>query len=644
MLERFQSYYRQPDRLYTTAFVPFKGQIPHLFFDDDSYMHLLFLREMHETRALRQSHWTHVDNAPDGRVVYSSSLYLSWVRILTEFRAWLTGTDFRSSLEPAASWANPLLHGLLLLFIAVWLPPQLGSRGYGMTALFLLVAATTPRLLLGDFRPYNVDHQSLHYLTFLGALVMLVLGAGGWVAKEPNESARVKRYFMLSGALVGLGIWVGAVRQDAAWAVAGVGIVSAILIPPNECVTGSAKSKVTWRYDPDLWRLWGTTAAIVSLFGFLIEYFPNHLNRARLEANSPVQALGLYCAGWLLAWVAEFRHGLAKPMTWQQTGRLLAAALGFALVPAGVFLAPSGWGMMLDPDVVQMVSRTREISSSLDSFGIRALLLLSNEQGLLLLCLPLLSIPLAFSQRIPSNIKSGIFLTAPLVLLLELLWLFHQLSWGYFLGAALLAHFLATLIAIHHLVRNSPARAVLYSLGIVLVSFQLGYNSYIAALERDNILNDKRNPAELLEAAVAREVAVNLAREVTGSRPVFMSAPMLGVRLAHFGNGYAIGTQSENIAGVKASLDFFSDTGDLAASHEIAHRHKVTYVVVNPGKTFLDTSVRIPKHRNPGPSGLTLGERLSLETPLTPDWLEEIPWPVMFSQHPMRVRVFRVRR
>jgi len=80
--ERFETYYRPPERLFAGTFVPFKGSIPRLFSDDDSYMHLMLLREMHDTGALRQEHWTHADNAPEGRVVYWSSLYLSWVHIV----------------------------------------------------------------------------------------------------------------------------------------------------------------------------------------------------------------------------------------------------------------------------------------------------------------------------------------------------------------------------------------------------------------------------------------------------------------------------------------------------------------------------------------------------------------------------------
>ena len=124
--------------------------------------------------------------------------------------------------------------------------------------------------------------------------------------------------------------------------------------------------------------------------------------------------------------------------------------------------------------------------------------------------------------------------------------------------------------------------------------------------------------------------------------PVFISPPALGVKLAYFGRGSAIGTQYENLPGIGATLDFFSDTGDLHIARELARARKVNYLVIVPGRLLVQTTVRPPSARTPGGAGLTLGERLSLPEPVVPDWLEPIPWPDLFPGARSALRIYRV--
>lgn len=636
-LERFNAYYRPLDLAGAPPVA--QGRVPKLFWDDDSYMHLALLREMHESGALRQPHWTHVDNAPDGRVVYWSSLYLSWVRAIAWVRAWVTGTDFLASLEPAAALANPLLHALLLAAFAAILSRRVGG---GPAALMVLALATAPRLLAVDLKPFNVDHQGLHFAAFLGALLALVIGGCGHVTGGDASRLRARNAFLLSGALAGMGAWVGVVRQDAAWIVAAPGIIAAILARYSADGRETGSGGAGGHYEPDLWRAWGAAAAMVSLCGYLFEYFPDHLDRSRLEVNGPLQSLAFFCAGQLLCVVARVRHEPGFKVDRGVAARLLAAVAGLCALPVCVLLAPAGWVALRDPGFHQVLMPVGEMVSPFNRYGARALLVLANELGLLMIVLPLASLPLLWMRSLAPEVRAAILLTAPATLLFSVLFVFHQPTWGYFLCAASLAHLLAVLLAVRSLALGGAHRTAVWAACSMTLLGQLLFNMNGVVDESRAIRLGKLNPPDLVEAARFREIAYNLSLLDPDRPPVFISPPALGAKLAYFGRGSAIGTQYENLPGIGATLDFFSDTGDLHVARELARARKVNYLVIVPGRLLVQTSVRLPPVRTPGVEGLTLGERLSLPEPVVPDWMEPIPWPDLFPGARSSLRIYRV--
>jgi hypothetical protein len=219
----------------------------------------------------------------------------------------------------------------------------------------------------------------------------------------------------------------------------------------------------------------------------------------------------------------------------------------------------------------------------------------------------------------------------------------HQPTWGYFLAAACLAHLLAVMLAIRQLTQDFEKGAIVRTACAALLLGQLGYDIEGVMNESRIVRQGRYNPPELVEGALFREVALNLSLLDPNTPPVFMSPPTLGPKLAWFGRGSVIGSQYENLAGIGAAMDFFSDTGDLAVARELARRRKLDFVIIVAGDLFIRTSMRVPKQRQPGAAGLTLAERLNLPQPDVPEWLEPIPWPNLFPGHGSELRIYLVK-
>lgn len=630
LFDRFNAYYRPLDQL-QQPFKPYlKNDIPQLFWDDDTYQRLMLLKEMDQAGAWRW-HWTKIDNYPEGRVVYWSGPYMWYVMGLAYPAAWFQGISFEKALEFVAPWANPLLQGTMQLAFALVLPRFLGV---GLTIGFLVLATTLPGLCLYDYKAYQCDHQSLHSLSFLSSLICLIV-AGVGRRQEQELSWKVQStLFIVGGILLSFGLWVGAARQTVIWFIIGIGLVSSLLLRANSHGAGTIMAP-----HPRLWSLWGRAAGLTSLAGYLIEYFPGYISVTTLEVNTPLHALTLFCAGELLALITRLRHEPASV-----NGRHLIESFfllcGVSILPLCTVFGPVDWVMMRNSDLAQMALRIEESQPAIRAQSGQLFLQLWSWFGLLIF-LPFLGLALFFHRRVDQIAKARLMVTLVTIGAIVPLFLFHMRSWSYFLNAALLCHFLSVGLA----VRSLSWPKWTWFVFAILIVLQGSFFQKTTLETAWQLTQGRSNAPELLEAAIQRELGLYLQKTLPGQKPVYMAASMLGVRLAHFGQGGVMGSQYENAKGVKASIDFFSDTGALDTAKMIAQERGVTHVVVNVCQAFLDTTVRAPAVRLPGEEGLTLGERLCLPKPLVPDWLQPIPsLPYLFQGYALDLRLYRVDR
>ncbi|HVU39314.1 MAG TPA: hypothetical protein VHC95_13350 [Opitutales bacterium] len=96
------------------------------------------------------------------------------------------------------------------------------------------------------------------------------------------------------------------------------------------------------RADPTLWRVWGASAGLASLFFYLLEYAPSHFTM-RLEVNHPLYALALLGAGDVLcrlSWLISGQSPQPQPQGgfWRRQWPWLAVDGCVTLITAGIVL------------------------------------------------------------------------------------------------------------------------------------------------------------------------------------------------------------------------------------------------------------------------------------------------------------------
>jgi hypothetical protein len=245
------------------------------------------------------------ENAPIGRDVHSASPYRWWLVAVAGLERAVSGHPLALSVERAALFADPLLQALFLVGGTVFVRSRFGRPSaclfaVGVAALYPLAAAYLPGIA-GDFGLLQIAE----------AFSLLFLLAG---CREPNRAAR---WFALSGVAGGCGLWLSAADAAPLLAGAGAGGVLAALALRASPVRPSAGLP---------WRTWAFVGASTSLAGYLIEYFPGHME-PQLRVNYP-----LYGIAWI--GLGEVVHRLDR---WVRTGRPFASAWG--LLPAAAGLA-----------------------------------------------------------------------------------------------------------------------------------------------------------------------------------------------------------------------------------------------------------------------------------------------------------------
>lgn len=602
---------------------------PRHFLDTDALFWLTDARDLSESGSWR-IRWTRWDNAPAGRASHWSQPMIWMLGGAGKLRAVFTGEPLPEAIESAASAVQPVLLTLFLI-LSSW---AIRSRWGLVPSLFWLALIPASKTLFWAFHPFRPDHQALQILAAFGTLFFLTLGGLGWVRPASNSATvsdspefhafrapsrkAARLLFAAAGLCSGIGLWLGATvslfctgAMGAAWII----WHGAFLRPLTALDLGS--------FQPGLWRIWGGVAGASAFSFYLLEYFPGSLPM-RLEVNHPLYALAWVGAGEILAsfgenWVLDRRLSLPRLI-----GLGLALAALSALVLA-LWMGPDSWHALRHVGMRRLHLFISEFQST-PLFSLDFLRRWIEEARFGLLFLPISGV-LLLSRNIPrcerSAIGTALFTAAAFLLLAS--W---QNRWSAFAALFLLWTAIPTLPVLARLARDSSRLRRAFAAFLLLLAAQSAYSAFdhLAYLRK---LREGTAIQPLLTGAIQRDfVAQALARDpahtswrVVASDPSLTPALAYGARIPGLASFYW-----ENIDGLEAATEFFTDSGDLARARQLARERGLTHLLVSgPDKMAHDYDFILHGFYNEPAITRSLGGHLRDRPDAPPSWILPTP-------------------
>lgn len=322
----------------------------------DGYMWNRLAEELGQNGEWR-ARFTKFDNSPEGRESHWSSGFALYLRGMGEIYRAINGDSLRNSIFRMSIWANPIL-----LVLAIGIFSTLSARRFGPLCGTVLAAGmvSVPTFYEG-FMPAYPDHHGIIAFCILGMLFGIAWAGAGWVqAPEgtdfvPPHSLRQARHGMIfSGVCAATGVWISAFSIVVV--LFGIGIAAILSVA---LFSGRELKKNPVVFHPEVWKLWGLTAASGSLIYYLIEYFPNHLGM-RLEPNHPLYSVALFAGGYGIfastKWISRADRSL-RNVPWLE---LLACAAACASLPAVILADPARFYIVLEPFMAKMSANIAE--------------------------------------------------------------------------------------------------------------------------------------------------------------------------------------------------------------------------------------------------------------------------------------------
>ncbi len=538
--------------------------------------------------------WTDRDNAPAGREVHWSSS-LVWLMALL---AWLihlaSGLDTIACVQDAALLFGPLT---LLVFIGLFAMMVAHRWGY-LAGGFGALALATNGSLLAFSKAGEADHHGLVIGLALACILALTIGGAGWLAKPEAAGLRwvdrltpqrrgARQWFVFSGWLAAAGLWISASTLLPVLFGIAFGVALLALLRRWRSKTEEAAA-VVW--EPGVWRWWGTSGALGSLFFYVLEYAPSHFGW-RLEVNHPLYALAFWGAGEWLAILTAWGAG-RKSTSRLEWVRLGLAALALSALPAAIFVGGS------ECFVVQDAFLWRLHHEYILEFRSLAKYLAASSWGQFFGTVsfwPLLLIPLVWGLlrwRVKPQVEAVLLIPLGAVLPLCLLACLEE-RWLWVTGALWLGVPLGLLAVWRAGALPWPRPLIACAAGV-----------YLAGLAAVPVLMPPQGQAQdksvvsLDEAyaMTAREVAW-LVRQTAGERPInVLSGPSSTSKLVFYGDMKGIGTLYwENAAGLKTAAKIFAaETEDAVL--DLFREHQITHLVLFSWDHFGEAYTRL--HRD----------------------------------------------
>lgn len=548
-----------------------------VFTDPDSYTWITYAKEMVSTGKWRIN-YTYSDNPPEGREAHWNSL-LCWVLVGAGWlRHVLTGEGIYTALENGAFCVNSFQ---LLLGMGLWYGLARGPLGRWPTFAGLCLLVTIPNILW-TFNPGRPDHQTLHFLTAFGSIVLLIKGGLGWFRSnttppsasffQPPLRKDAFKWFRAAGAVGALGIWVGStVQMTLLLSTAACALGSFFLIRRNEF---AEQKKRGLDFEPALWFQWGLTGGAVTGVFYFLQYFPSDM-RMRLETIHPLYAISWIGGAWLFTRCCKYKISGEIP-SWKDW-RLWLALAALLSLPLAAQLGPAQWHALRDPLIVRFQSRTGEGQPLPMVLG-------ANWPELAFTELTLLPLVLFFAPWLAGNsrlnrhewtlLSYSWFLCSAYLLLafFQARWLmFSMLSF-----VVLIPLFLKALTRIHRPFRRNTALAIS---GIILAGCCTFYLQREITAISEMASNKFLHPT-LVERILMKRLARNLSIGSPHGEIHVLGDPTAGPELFYFNGIKSVGSLFwQNSQGLRDTRDFYVSTDDNKA-RAILKEHGVNYVLV----------------------------------------------------------------
>jgi hypothetical protein len=578
--------------------------------------------------AQREGRVRHVDydNAPFGREVNSSSPYRWWLGLIAWCDHMISGRPIGLSVEHAARWADPVLHGLLLLGGTVFICRRFGAFS---AALFSLGVVTLFPFAAG-FLPGMPDDHGLANVCALGSLVFLLAGMHtlrDGVEPDAGEPTgrQSRRWFALAGIAGGFGLWINVSVQ--------VPMVAGIFL-------GALLAAGIMRAHPPAlplamapWRVWACGGGVMIFVAYLVEYFPAHLGSWQLESIHPLYGLAWIGGGELLAravaWIQR------EKFSWSLRDMFVVVLAAAAVATVPVVMWQTGSRGFLAQDLLW--ARLTNLPDGAVAASVRAWLIRDGGTPTVwATLLPLMVLVpagwLMFHRA--AKLESRILLAVAVgPVLVALGFACLQLSWWTFFDGTLLGLIVAaTMTATSRSSRWgwSALAALVFLPGItrLLPPKSAGAGFTLTAAETQELID--------------RHLAHWLARHAGEEGVVVYAPPLQTTTLCFYGGLRGIGTfAADNKAGFGSSL-MIAGANSIEGAQEQLLAHRVRFIVIPSWDYFFDEFAQ-----------LYLAKKFSSRTSLliqelrrwnVPPWLRPLPYqmPVSGGYESQSVLVFEL--
>ncbi len=302
---------------------------------------------------LAQGTWRirHVDydNAPLGRKTRATSPYRWWLALVAWIDHFFSGRSIGLAVEHAALYADPVLHAILVISVALFAARYFGK----MSALFGAVALVALFPLAGAFQAGAPDNHALTWLCVMWSVLPLLAGLNKdnstkTPPSEPGRSPNPARHlFIMGGIAGGIGLWTDVVGE---WPiVAGIflGALFVVFAPRSE---KSATESIALP-----WRAWAIAGAATSMVAYLIEYFPADLDW-HVQSIHPLHAIAWLGLGELLVRLTEYRRREKAFWNGRSFSLVLISIAGVAALPVVILSTKIGWFMADDLFAAQLAN------------------------------------------------------------------------------------------------------------------------------------------------------------------------------------------------------------------------------------------------------------------------------------------------
>ena len=570
--------------------------------------------------AQREWRVRHVDyeNAPFGREVSSTSPYRWWLGLVAWTDHVLSGRPIGLSVERAALWADPVLHGLLLLGLSIFVTWRFGAVAAGILAAGLVVLFP----FAAGFLPGVPDDHGLANCCAMGSIFALLAGSNALCGGAGPASAgctrrNAHRWFVLAGIVGGIGAWVSVSVQVPILAGILLGALMAAWIV-RRCATADPAAALM--VPP--WRLWSCSGGATILVNSLIEFYPAHLGSWRLNAVHPLYGLAWMGAGELLEWTATWIQRGGKPFARKRDVIAVALAIAaIAALPVVMKLTGSRGFLTADLSSFRLTELPHGVmASSLLAWIVRDGLTAGFWAAVLpaLLVFPAIWLIVHSTTGVTTRVSLAIALGPVAV---AFAFACSQLSWWRVFDGALLALIVAALPGHRAAGRRSGGWlwTCLAALVVVPGVIQLWPQEITNA-------DDKMTSAEA-EGLIERDLAHWLAKHSGYDGAVVFAPPRETAGLSFYGGLGGVGTLSpDNNDGLRATIMIASVT-TLPEAQILVQSRKIRYIVIPSWDPFFDEYAQLylvesQSHRK----SILIPELRRL---VLPPWLRPLPCQIL---------------